>query len=312
MKIELNPIDPLSRLIYDKHKIGANVRSSVPPCTLCREVPEGAVRGHFHGSELGQCKLKTYWDCTSGSTFEDPLEGRVSEDDIDARAAFLLDGHLHEENIIKNIAASGMNIMGYGNQDEYERKIQVYVRYTKNGEKSSIDFTMPHNKAPNRDKVLEGFEESFKIIAHLDGILEVKSKKTGKEMLAGVECKAVKDYTWKKIKETSEISDIWYGQIHSYFISNHHIQRFYLFIKHRHTSQMMKPILIMRNDDYIKRRLTALHDVYSAILDDDPDKYGIKAEHTSPKDSECKFCPYKERCYGKVKVDLNTVYEEEE
>lgn len=312
MLVELNPIDPLSRKIYDMHKIGADKRASVPPCTLCRDKPEGAVRAHFHGSEFGQCMLKTYNDCISGTTFEDPLEGRVVQDDIDGRAAFLLDGHLHEENIIANIQSSGMDIIGFGNKDQYEKQIQVYVN-SKQTEMSVFDykdFVMPHPAAINRDKILKGYEETFKIIAHLDGMLNVKSKKTGKEMIVGIECKSVKDYTWKKIKETSEISDIWYGQIQAYFLANGHIERFYLFIKHRHTSQLMKPILIMRNDKYVSRRLNILYRIYNSILEDDSKKYGIKKEHDSPKDSECKFCQYKDRCWGKV--ELNSVSKDEE
>ena len=307
MKVELNPLDPLSRKIYDAHKQGASNRSSVLPCTKCRNKPDGSIRGHFHGSEFGQCMLKTYLDCTSGSTFEDPLEGKVTEDDIDARAAFLLDGHLHEENIIKNIAASGMQIIGFGNKDENEKQIQVYFKESKNGE--SCDFTMPLEGTPNREKVLKGFEETFQLIVHLDGIMVVRNKKSNEEMIIGIECKSVKDYTWKKIKDTQEISDIWYGQIQSYFLFDHNISRFYLFVKHRHTSQLMKPILIVRNDEYINRRLNILYRVYNAILEDDPQKYNIEKEHNSIKDSECKFCQYKNRCYGKV--ELNTVYEQE-
>ena len=310
MKIRLNPVDPISRKIYDMHKIGADKRASTPPCSLCRERPEGAVRGHFHGSELGQCMLKTYNDCLSGSTFEDPLEGRVTQDDIDGRAAFLLDGHLHEENIISNIAASGMNIIGFANDEKYEGKIQVYGRENNGKEESKWDFVMPHPNTPHREEVLKGFDEVFLLVVHLDGLLEITNKKTDERILVGVECKSVKQYTWKKISETSEISNIWWGQIQGYFLKNHHIARFYLIIKHRHTSQLMKPILIMRDDAYINRRLNILNRVYNAILEDDPKKYGIVKEHDSSKDSECKFCPYWKICWGKV--ELNTVSNEEE
>ena len=300
MKVELNPIDPLSRKIYDMHKIGADKRSSVSPCTICRNKPDDAIRAHFHGSEFGQCMLKTYRDCLAGLTFEDPLEGRVKEDDIDARAAFLLDGHLHEENIIKNIAASGMTIVQL-HGDEFEKEVQVYIKENKNGKH---DFTMPHKGG----EVTKGFLKVFKMICHLDGLLEVVNKKTNQGMLVGVECKSVKDYTWKKIKETSEISNVWYGQTQNYFLTNHNIARFYFFIKHRHTSQLMKPILITRNDEYVNRRLNVLYTVYEALINDDDSK--IIKEHDSPKDSECKFCPYKERCWGKAV--LNTVSNEEE
>ena len=308
MRVELNPIDPLSRKIYDAHKEGANKRSSVHPCTKCRNKPEGTVRGHFHGSEFGQCMLKTYNDCLAGLTFIDPLEGRVREDDIDARAAFLLDGHLHEENIIRNIQMSGMNIIGFGNKDEYEKEVQVY--WKQGSDKDSYEFTMPHPHSANRAKILEGFEEAFLMISHLDGVMTVKNKKTNEEILVGIECKSVKDYTWKKIKETQEISNIWYGQIQNYYLTNHHISRFYLFIKHRHTSQLMKPILIMRDDRYINRRLNILYRIYNALVEDDPKRYKIQKEHDSAKDSECKFCPYKDRCWGKA--ELNSVSKEEE
>lgn len=304
MKIELNPVDTLSRLLYDKHKEGASVLSSTPPCTVCRKPkPEGSVRGHFSGSDFFRCMLAVYNDCNNGVIFEDPLEGKIELDD---KAPFLLDGHLHEESIIKNIAASGMTII-HMHGDEYEKQIQVYVRKGNNGRH---DFVMPHKGSRNEVQAKEGFEEAFKLICHLDGLLEVKSKKTGREMLVGVECKAVKDYTWKKIKETSEIPNTWYGQMQAYFLTNHSIERYYLFIKHRHTSQLMKPILILRNDEFINRRLNILYRVYNAILEDDPKKYNIEKEHDSPKDSECKFCPYKQQCYGKAV--LNTVSNDSE
>jgi len=72
----------------------------------------------------------------------------------------------------------------------------------------------------------------------------------------------------------------------------------------------MKPILILRNDDFINRRLNVLYRIYNAILEDDPKKYNIKAEYTSPKETQCKFCAYKSTCYEKVQ--LNTVSNEEE
>lgn len=310
MKVELNPIDPLSRKIYDMHKIGADKRSSVPPCSLCRNKPEGAVRGHPHGSELGQCMLRTYNDWIAGATFEDPLEGRVTQDDIDGRAAFLLDGHLHEENIIKNIEASGMDIIGFANEEKYEGRIQVYSRENNGKEESKWDFVMPNTDAANREKILKGFDEVFMLVVHLDALLEVTNKKTGERMLVGIECKAVKEYTWKKIRDTSEISNIWYGQMQAYFLKNHNIARFYLIIKHRHTSQLMRPILITRNDKYINRRLNILNRVYNAVLEDNPKKYGIQKEHDSVKNSECKFCPYNKKCWGEP--ELNTVSEDME
>lgn len=283
MLIELNPLDVVSRTIYDGYKGGANVRKDrTHPCTICNGLPKedntDSIRGHFHGSEFGQCMLKTYRNMTEGK-----------ETEIISTAASLIDGHAHESEIFKNLDAGGLNVVGFGNQAHLEKQVQVYVK--KNGKVNQRDFTMPMKDEPNKKE----WEKSFRMILHLDGLLEIEGDE--KENLVGIECKSVKDYTWNKIKKTSEISDIWYGQIQAYMLWNHNITTFYLIVKNRGSSEILKPIRIDRDDKYINRRLNILYRIFNSIIEDNKEAHQIEAEHTSIQNSECKFCPYKEDCY---------------
>lgn len=292
MRIEINPLDVLSRKIYDAHMNGANFRkNNSTPCTICRAIvaSEDNIRGHFHGSEFGQCMLKTY---------RDMIEGRVIEPD--RKAAFLLDGHMHEAEIFKNLEAGGLDVIGFANADKFQKLVEVFARPDKDNN-GRFDFTMPSEfKYTNDGKKIkpEDFEEAFKIILHLDGLLEVE--KDGE--LVGIECKSVSDYTWKKIKDKAEISDVWYGQMQSYMLWNHNIRSFYLIVKHRGTSTILKPIKIDRDDKYINDRLNRLYRVFNAVVEDDMETYNIVKEHNDGKDSECRFCPYKSDCF---KLSLN-------
>lgn len=302
MIIELNPLDGLSRKIYDSYKEGADKRSkNTQPCSICNktEYEEGMVRGHFHGSNLPQCMLRVYNNMIQGK--EDPEAKPV---DIDRRASFLLDGHAHEQQIFMNLSASGLTVIGFENLERFEKKVTVYVK-DNDGE---LQFTMPRYGEPAK-----GFKKGFDIILHLDGLLEVKNKKTKEELTVGIECKSVSEYTWKKIRKTSEISDEWYGQIQSYMLWNQHINTFYLIVKHRGTSDILRPIKIDRDDIFIHKRLLILHRIYNAILEDNPKKYNISKEHTSIKHSECKFCDYNKDCFGKLSLDdLKTNKENED
>lgn len=293
MKIELDPMDVLSRTIYDGYMLGANNRKSGSiPCTICRNrKTNGDVRGHFHGSEFGQCMMKTYRNMVEGNDANDnndlPPGG-----ELDNRAASLLDGHSHESEIFKNLIAAGLDAIGFSNMDEFEKQVQVFIKRSNDGKH---EFTMPHKRIleEKEDAVAEGFIKSFKMILHLDGLLEV----TKHGELVGIECKSVGEYTWKKIKASSEISDVWYGQIQAYMLWNHSITRFYLIVKNRQSSKILKPILIERDDKYINRRLNILYRIFKAIIKEDPVKFKIEKEHKTAKDSECRFCDYKDDCF---------------
>lgn len=295
MNIELNPVDVTSRTIYDGYKRGADKRSkSSNPCTICKstERTEGDVRGHFHGSEFGACMLKVYRDMTRPKI----------TDEMNGSAAFLLDGHAHEEQILFNLYQAPLPVVAFANDDKYEKQVQVYIRENK---KTRIhDFTMPtEGRKPNTP----GVKKSFKMILHLDGLMELEGE--GESGFVGIECKSVKDYTWNNIKKTSTISDIWYGQIQSYMLWNHDITTFYLIVKNRTSSRILKPIRIDRDDKYINSRLNVLYKIYNAILEDDPEGQGIVKEHSTAKDSECRYCPYKDECF---KLSLKKEEKEED
>lgn len=304
MKVKFNNLeDNVSYELYKGYGRGANWRkNNSQPCTLCREAQkkgiEGAIRIHFHGSELGACMLKTYWNMIEGVN-EEIIKGYS--------AAGLSDGHAHEKEIFKNLGCGNLQVMHFNNEDQNQKQISVFYKKPKKGDSErnserryEFRFTKDGELDLKGDEKKE-FKYSFNIILHLDG-LYVFNPEMASEKVYGIECKSVKDYTYKKIAKTSEISNIWYGQIQAYTIWGTYVNldTFYLIIKSRHSSDIHRPIQIKRDDAYMNKRLNVLHRIHRAIIEDDPEKYEIKKEHEVLKDSsECRFCDYKERCWGK-------------
>lgn len=138
------------------------------------------------------------------------------------------------------------------------------------------------NASENRLNIL-----GFDLIGHTDALLY------NDDTCYLIECKSVKDYNFKKVK-SGEISNEWYGQIQAYLLLLE-LQTAYLLVKHRETSKMLLPIRIERDNVFIAKRLNVLADIHTRIV------FGMRQpsrEHKSSKDSECKFCPFKEDCWG--------------
>lgn len=229
---------------------GAQMKASDShPCSVCKKQPLGssAARYHFHGSDLGACAKATLHK----------MQGLAGKPQGGSSDVFLMDGHANEAEMFDYInlgldPSSGIKVIGSGNQDEliYEKKFK--------------DLGI-----------------SFRIIGHTDGyILQ------GGTPVAGIECKSVKDYTWKKVKG-GEISDIWYGQIQFYLLATK-LEYWYLLIKNRGTSEFMLPIRIEKDLNYLKSRLSKLMEVQTALVKGTD----IPREIKNPSDSQCKFCPY--------------------
>lgn len=297
MKVKFNDLeDEVSYHLYKGYAKGANFRkNNSQPCTLCRKVKKEKIEGiriHFHGSEFGACMLKTYYNMTEGVN-EEIIKGYS--------AAGLLDGHAHEKEIFTNLGFGNCEIVPFGNEDQNQKEIAVYYKKPKKGEPDNgkYDFRFGKDGELKGDEKKE-FEYVFNMILHLDG-LYVANPQMSSEKVYGIECKSVKDYTYKKIAKTSEISDVWYGQIQAYMCwgTFTHLDTFYLVIKSRHSSDIYRPVKIKRDDAYINRRLNVLYRIHRAIIEDDPKKHGIKKEHETKGASECRFCDYKERCWGK-------------
>lgn len=177
-------------------------------------------------------------------------------------ANFLNDGHLHEHSMLANIEA--------GLPEGY----RIYI--AKN----------------NTEKRFNAGE--FEIINHLDSFLMTP------DGIYGLECKSVKQAMWKKIREEQEIPDEWYGQTQSYMIT-WEMDRWYIFVKHRESSNVLIPIRINRDMGYIAERLNKLREIKERIINDlgQPNR-----EHTHPKDYECLWCPFGSnigdgRCWSK-------------
>jgi hypothetical protein len=131
----------------------------------------------------------------------------------------------------------------------------------------------------------------YKLVTHRDAYLF--DTKNGKSYI--VECKAIKDKYFKEIKKSRKIRDEWFGQGQSYLYSDQDVDGLIYLIQNRDTSELIFPILMERNGEFIAQRLSKLADVKKRITNQlgQPDR-----EHTNPKDFECTFCPYKLECWS--------------
>jgi hypothetical protein len=163
---------------------------------------------------------------------------------------FLNDGHIHEAAMLQSVQA--------GLPEGYNLKI------AENGIEGRFNFN------------------NYYMIGHVDALL------TTPYGIYGAECKAIKDVMWKKIIDNSEINDDWYGQCQGYMIT-WQLDRWYLIVKNRHTSKILIPIRIDRDEEFIVNRLVKLDEVYTRIMSghEQPQR-----EHISSKDYECQYCPF--------------------
>ena len=169
---------------------------------------------------------------------------------------FLNDGHIHEAAILNNINA--------GLPEGYRVKLAA----------NGIEGRYTHHSG-------------FYIIGHIDAMLVTPNS------VEGLECKAVKQAMWKKISETGEINDEWYGQMQGYMVISE-LDRWYLLVKHRESSKMMMPIRIDRDIPYIVERMNRLEDIYKRIMtgDKQPDSWqGLPPRRTRRVPAGRKFRP---------------------
>lgn len=249
---------------------------SEAPCKLCKEHPEQkGKRVHFHGSDIGACPRQTYFKMTEGGTFKE----------TGTKAAFLQDGHLHEHMMLQAIATK-FNI--WMPKNEAELRLFVPILDT---DEQAVKFIN------NREIVtIQNGIRRFLVIGHIDGALTMADDEVHctddpqKPYL--LECKSVKDYTWEKVKK-GEISDTWYGQMQVYMFMLE-TDRAYLLVKHRNTSELMMPIRVDFDEEWFKKKLRMLSQIYKCINTATPVPKPPTKKIT---DSHCKFCQYKERCY---------------
>lgn len=265
MNIQVNNMfyDSIQDVLSTCYDVGSQLVNKIP-CSICRKNKElklDCVRTHFHGSDFGSCKRKVYYEMVTGekSTF--------------SNIVFLNDGHLHEEAIMNNIR------LGLG--EGFNRYKLVHFKEDKETNNHTGEFAYE--------------DEELLIVNHLDGTLFDLVE--DKQYL--IECKSVKQSKYKEIKTDGKIPDQWYGQIQSYLNLNNlmlgNIDTAYLYVKHRESSLTLKPIKINKDEDYINTRLAVLGDILDRVTEglDQPDR-----EHLTAKDSECLYCPFKERCWN--------------
>jgi hypothetical protein len=281
MKVNLKPHDDeISWFIRNAYYGGALAKSEGShPCSVCRmnalKAKPTKVRGHFHASEFNVCQLALYQAMKNGVS----LTIRELETE-----ASLYDGHKHEATVFDLLEKGGLDVSACANHPDYEKisTVQYEQEDQETGQKIVVD---------------------FRIISHMDGALVFKNRNFG------LEIKAVKKYTWDKIKRTGEISDQWFGQIQWY--TNTFNMPFYLIVKNRATSDIMSPILIKKNESFIQSRLLKLSEII-LCLRGKHNPYGlIHKEENRSNASQCKFCRFYDDCWTNARPKFTQDEEEE-
>ena len=246
------------------------------PCQLCAEHPEQQGRRvHFHGSDVGSCFRSSYFKMTTGQ----------SEEIAGIKDAFLSDGHLHEHAMLARISRDFDIVMP---KNSAEKRVAIPM---------STDAEFLRKFVDSQGELPIDSYRKFTLVCHFDGLIAESTEPNANVYL--LECKSVKDYTWKQVK-AGEIKLEWYGQMQSYMFATH-IYRCYLLVKNRTTSEMMLPIRVDFNPEWFADRLKKLSIIYQAInvQKEVPRPIGKKAT-----DSDCRFCLFKDGCYSKSELDI--------
>jgi len=180
------------------------------------------------------------------------------------KRSFLRDGHLHEASIISALRAAGITMTD-----------------TAEAAPEEIHFTSTDTPVGR---------VTFKTIIHTDGVIHLDGNK---RLLC--ECKSVKDYAWKAKFCKGIIPETYYGQCQAY-VHFKQLDGALLFIKNRHTSEVMVPFFILPDPEFIEQKTMQLAAVTHAlttgsILPKPKDK-------TGKRDPECLYCLYQGQCWS--------------
>ena len=216
-------------------------------------------RTHFHGSEFGKCyrqvQLKTF-------NFKEQKE----RDHI--KATFLEDGHLHEE-IFDMLLSRNFSVFGRDEEKIIGKKVRI-----------------PETKQSQIDRGYVTREELVQVACHTDILL-----KANRDFV--VEIKSVKDWFTDNRYIHQIIPLAYYGQMQVY-LAAHKLMYGLLFFKKRHTSEILPPFVIEREDAYIDRRFQYL----AGILAKSEIAEVVPQEYTDKNCDACKFCDFRSNCYG--------------
>lgn len=275
--------DPLPMLLADNYEV--NSRINIPPCTICQERPQQkGKRMHFHGSDFMACPRQTYFKMT---TEKDKYEGAV----YSVHPMFLKDGHLHEHSILEAINGEGIKVTPMSMPGE-EAQLKIPVPFFDPTVHPDAKERMTRFVTNRTAKEFVIEKRHFLIIAHVDGLGTYTDPDSGEITEFGIECKSVKDETWKKL-QAGEIQDTWYGQMQIYmFLTG--VPVWYLCVKNRTSSVMMTPFRIDYNVEFVIRRMVMLNKIYAFA------NYGRPVPIPANKkkdDYECKFCPFRSNCW---------------
>lgn len=229
------------------------------PCSICVQKLE-RKRKHFHGSDWGKCPRLVQYSLMYG---DESMEEKITGKD----ALFLSDGHLHERSIVDALRCAGFVITHRENDEQSEVK------------------TVDQVNLP--DELCKKFGQSFvdvTTIAHTDGVID------GAIVL---ECKSVKSYTFREHFLKGVCPKNYFGQVQSY-LHAHNLDRAFLVAKHRETSEIAPPIEILKDAQFIKKRLAILASILLAV----EHHTWVKKEYKDRSSIECKYCPFQARCWN--------------
>lgn len=274
MQINLSKYDFTDSIPVEMLLAYADAETSEAPCQMCKAHPEQqGKRVHFHGSDVGACPRKTYFTMTLGKQTQA----------VGKQAAFLQDGHLHERMMLEAIGKK-FTVVAPKNTAELREAIPML------SESEAYDTFLVEKK-------VLGIYRTFLLIGHYDGLVVDDRIDDGLEPetknVALIECKSVKEYTWKQVK-AGEIKDEWYGQMQAYMWMMG-ISRCYLLVKNRATSEMLKPIRIDFDAAWMLKKLKLMNLIYKCV---NTMKEVPKPAIKKGTDGECKFCPFNNKCYS--------------
>lgn len=280
--------DELPMLLADAYDNYASKDSN--PCSICRDTTQlGGKRMHFHGTDIGSCYRQTYFKMTrTKESYQKPSWNHPM---------FLKDGHVHEETILKAFESNPAFTIRFG--DDYKGEVmelqQKIPFFNRLEGVDVLDKMTQFVLQPVKNRVVE--KRHFILVTHFDALGLYRDGDEEIEFI--IECKAVKDETWKKVMG-GEIEDKWYGQIQSYMFTTG-IHRAYLIVKNRTSSRILSPIRIDYDRNYMIKRLVKLTQVYTFV------NYGREVPHPkgwTPKNPECKYCDFNDFCWKKDSNDL--------
>lgn len=265
--------------------------NSPHPCSLCREHPEQqGKRVHFHGSDWGTCHRRTTFKMSMGDSYHQPIVPyRASEH-------FLKDGHTHEATMMSAFDEfSGLAVFANYNEQQLIQDIPFWNpgKHPDVKEKIQAYVLTPQKKRFADMAIPEGMRR-YKLVGHVDGIGLYIDPDTKAEIPFGIECKSVKEDTWKDVL-AGNISDSWYGQMQCYmFLTGY--DRWYLTVKNRVSSKMHTPIRINYDWKYAAKMVMRMNKSYALVNRRMADVVPVPKDK-SVRDIECKFCSFAGMCW---------------